>query len=148
MRALLQRVSAAQVAVEDQIVGQIGRGFCILLGVTHGDTNREADWLAQKISGLRLFEDSAGKLNLGLEEVGGELLVVSQFTLYADTQRGRRPSFSAAAPPERSEPLYEYFVEQLREAGFKVETGVFGAAMQIQLINDGPVTLMLEREAV
>ena len=148
MRALLQRVSAAQVAVDDQIVGQIGRGFCILLGVTHGDTNREADWLAQKISGLRLFEDPAGKLNLGLEEVGGELLVVSQFTLYADTQRGRRPSFSAAAPPERSEPLYEYFVEQLREAGFRVATGVFGAAMQIQLVNDGPVTLMLEREAV
>lgn len=147
MRALLQRVAAAQVAVGGRAVGEIGRGFCILLGVTHADTTREADWLASKIAGIRLFEDPAGKLNLSLAEVGGELLVVSQFTLYGDASRGRRPSFIAAARPEQSEPLYDYFVNQLRAAGFTVATGVFGADMQVHIVNDGPVTLLLEREA-
>lgn len=147
MRALIQRVSEAAVAVDGRVVGQIGRGLLVLLGVTHADTNREADWLAQKITGLRIFEDDQGKMNLGLGDVGGELLVVSQFTLYGETEKGRRPSFIAAARPEQSEPLYEYFVERLEAADFRVATGQFGAAMQVALVNDGPVTLMLEREA-
>ncbi len=148
MRALIQRVAEASVTIEGRTVGRIGRGFCVLLGVTHADTQREADWLAQKIAGLRVFEDAAGKLNLDLQEIGGELLVVSQFTLYGEAVRGRRPSFTAAARPEQSEPLYAYFVDQLRAAGFEVATGVFGAAMQVHIVNDGPVTLMLEKEAV
>ena len=147
MRALLQRVSEASVTVDGRIVGQIGRGFCILLGVTHSDTNKEADWLAYKVAGIRLFEDDAGKLNLGLNEIDGELLVVSQFTLYGNARKGRRPSFIGAARPEQSEPLYEYFVDQLRNAGFTVQTGIFGANMQVNIQNDGPITLMLEREA-
>ena len=147
MKALLQRVSQASVTVDGHIVGQIGRGFCILLGVTHSDTNKEAEWLANKIAGIRLFEDDAGKLNLGLAEVEGELLVISQFTLYGDARKGRRPSFIAAARPAQSEPLYEYFVEQLRQAGFTVRTGIFGADMKVAIHNDGPITLMLEREA-
>ncbi len=146
MRALLQRVSQASVTVDGRVVGQIGRGFCILLGVTHSDTNKEADWLANKIAGIRLFEDEAGKLNLGLSDIGGELLIVSQFTLYGDARKGRRPSFIAAARPEQSEPLYDYFVNQMRDAGFRVQTGIFGANMQVEIQNDGPITLMLERE--
>ena len=147
MRALLQRVSSAAVRVDGRIVGEIDRGFCILLGVTHADTNKEADWLANKIAGIRLFEDDAGKMNLGLEDIGGELLVISQFTLYGDARKGRRPSFINASRPEHSEPMYEYFVEKLREAGFKVATGQFGGDMKVEINNDGPVTLMLEREA-
>jgi len=146
VRALLQRVSQASVTVDGRVVGQIGRGFCILLGVTHSDTNKEADWLANKIAGIRLFEDEAGKLNLGLSDIGGELLIVSQFTLYGDARKGRRPSFIAAARPEQSEPLYDYFVNQMRDAGFRVQTGIFGANMQVEIQNDGPITLMLERE--
>ena len=146
MRALLQRVSSARVIVEGRTVGEIGRGFCVLLGVTHTDTNREADWLARKIAGLRLFEDAAGKLNLDLAAVGGEVLLVSQFTLYGDARKGRRPSFIAAARPERSEPLYEYFGDQLRQANIRVATGIFGAEMTVEINNDGPVTMMLERE--
>ena len=147
MRALLQRVSSAAVRVDGRIVGQIDKGFCILLGVTHSDTNKEAEWLANKIAGIRLFEDDAGKMNRGLQDVGGELLVISQFTLYGDARKGRRPSFIDASRPEHSEPMYEYFVEQLRDAGFKVATGQFGADMKVEINNDGPVTLMLEREA-
>ena len=147
MRALLQRVSQASVTVDGRVVGKIGRGFCILLGITHSDTNKEADWLAKKIAGIRLFEDDAGKLNLGLADIEGALLVISQFTLYGDARKGRRPSFIEAARPERSEPLYEYFVEQLRTAGIPVQTGIFGANMQVEIHNDGPITMMLEREA-
>ena len=147
MRALLQRVSSAAVRVDGRIIGAIDRGFCILLGVTHADTFKEADWLAKKIAGIRLFEDDAGKMNLGLEDIGGELLVISQFTLYGDARKGRRPSFIDASRPDHSEPMYEYFVEKLREAGLKVATGQFGADMKVEINNDGPVTLMLEREA-
>ncbi len=147
MRALIQRVSSAAVRVDGRLVGEIGRGFCVLLGVTHSDTNKQADWLAGKIAGIRLFEDDAGKMNLGLEDVGGELLIISQFTLYGDARKGRRPSFIEASRPEHSEPMYEYFVEKMREAGFKVATGRFGADMKVEIHNDGPVTLMLEREA-
>lgn len=146
MRALLQRVSQASVSVNGRIVGQIERGFVILLGVTHSDTNKEADWLANKLSGLRLFEDEAGKMNLSLADVDGAFLVVSQFTLYGDARKGRRPSFTEAARPEQAEPLVDYFCEKLRQNGFQVQTGVFGAHMDVTIQNDGPVTLMLERE--
>lgn len=147
MRVLLQRVSESRVVVDGRVVGEIGRGFCLLVGITHSDTTKEADWLVNKVAGLRVFEDRAGKMNLSLQEVDGELLVVSQFTLYGDTARGRRPSFVGAARPEQSEPLYDYFVTQLRERGFRVATGIFGAMMAVEIHNDGPVTLMLEREA-
>jgi D-tyrosyl-tRNA(Tyr) deacylase len=147
MRALLQRVSSANVTVDGRIIGQIERGFVILLGVTHGDTTAEADWLSHKIAGLRLFEDEHGKMNLGLTEVGGSLLVVSQFTLYGDARKGKRPSFTAAARPEQAEPLVDYFCSQLRQAGITVATGQFGAMMQVTIHNDGPVTLLLEKEA-
>ena len=146
MRALLQRVSSATVTVNGRIVGQIERGFAILLGVTHGDTIAEATWLANKIAGLRLFEDDADKMNLSLADVGGSVLVVSQFTLYGDARKGKRPSFTAAARPEQAEPLVDYFCDQLRQAGVTVATGQFGAKMQVNIHNDGPVTLMLEKE--
>lgn len=145
MKALLQRVRGASVTVEGEIVGQIERGFAILLGVTHGDGQAEADWLAQKIAGIRLFEDEAGKMNLSLADVDGQALVVSQFTLYGDARKGRRPSFVNAARPEQAEPLVNYFVEKLRHHGLFVATGVFGAQMMVEIHNDGPVTLMLER---
>lgn len=147
MRALLQRVSSAAVRVNGRTVGQIGRGFCILLGVTHTDTHKEADWLANKIAGIRLSEDEAGKMNLGLQDVDGELLVISQFTLYGDARKGRRPSFVNASPPAHSEPMYDHFVNTLRDAGYTVATGQFGADMKVEIHNDGPVTLMLEKEA-
>ena len=145
MKALLQRVSTASVTVSGEVVGEIGRGFAILLGVTHSDGEAEAAWLAQKVAGIRLFEDSQGKMNLGLADVGGEVLVVSQFTLYGDARKGKRPSFIDAARPEQAEPLVDYFVEQLRTQGLRVATGRFGANMLVQIHNDGPVTLMLER---
>ena len=145
MKALLQRVSTASVTVAGEVVGEIGRGFAILLGVTHSDGEAEAAWLAQKVAGIRLFEDSQGKMNLGLADVGGEVLVVSQFTLYGDARKGKRPSFIDAARPEQAEPLVDYFVEQLRTQGLRVATGRFGANMLVQIHNDGPVTLMLER---
>lgn len=145
MRALLQRVSEANVTVGGRVVGRIGRGFVVLLGVAHRDTRAEADWLAAKIAGLRVFEDGAGKMNRSLDEVGGELLVISQFTLYGDARKGRRPSFTEAAPPETAEPLVDYFVTRLREMGFRVATGVFGAHMIVEIHNDGPVTIMIER---
>jgi D-tyrosyl-tRNA(Tyr) deacylase len=144
MRALVQRVSRARVTIAGDTVGQIGRGFLILLGVTHADGQAEADWLARKIAGLRVFEDDAGKMNLGLAEVDGAALVVSQFTLYGDARRGRRPSFTGAARPEHAEPLVDYFAAQLHGQGIPVETGRFGAMMQVELVNDGPVTLWLD----
>ena len=147
MRALLQRVSSASVTVNGRIVGQIQRGFVVFLGVTHSDSTAEARWLANKIAGLRLFEDDAEKMNLGLQDVGGSVLVVSQFTLYGDARKGKRPSFTAAARPEQAEPLVDYFCEQLRQHRLTVATGQFGAMMQVAIHNDGPVTLMLEREA-
>ena len=131
--------------MDGRIVGQIDRGFVVLLGVTHADTRAEAEWVAAKIAGLRVFDDDAGKMNLSLADVGGALLVVSQFTLYGDARKGRRPSFSDAAAPEQAEPLVDYFVEQLRRAGFTVATGVFGAHMDVEIHNDGPVTLLVEK---
>ena len=145
MRALLQRVSRASVTVDGRVVGRIDRGFVVLLGVTHADTRAEAEWVAAKVAGLRVFDDEAGKMNRALADVGGELLVVSQFTLYGDARKGRRPSFSDAAVPEQAEPLVDYFVEQLRRAGFTVATGVFGAHMDVEIHNDGPVTLLVEK---
>lgn len=147
MRALLQRVSHASVTVNGRIIGQINQGFVILLGVTHSDTPAEANWLANKIAGLRLFEDDADKMNLELADVGGSVLVVSQFTLYGDARKGKRPSFTAAARPEQAEPLVDYFCNQLRQTGLTVATGQFGAMMQVTIHNDGPVTLLLEKEA-
>ena len=144
MRAVIQRVSQAAVTVEGRTVGAIDRGFLVLLGITHDDTQAKAAWLAHKIAGLRLFEDDAGKLNLGLADVGGAALVVSQFTLYADARKGRRPSFIAAARPEHAEPLVMDFVEGLRREGLRVEMGQFRAMMQVTLVNDGPVTLCLD----
>jgi len=144
VRALIQRVSQAAVTVDDEIVGRIGRGFVVFLGVTHGDGLREAAWLAHKVAGLRVFDDAAGKMNLGLSDVSGEVLVVSQFTLYGDARKGRRPDFLQAARPEQAEPLVDSFVEQLRADGLRVQTGQFRALMQVSLINDGPVTLWLD----
>lgn len=145
MRALLQRVSQARVTVDGEVIGKIGRGFVILLGVTHDDDQSEAEWLADKVANLRLFEDDAGKMNLGLADVGGSVLVVSQFTLYGDARKGRRPSFTDAARPEKAEPLVHHFVARLRHQDVEVATGVFGAMMNVEIFNEGPVTLMLER---
>lgn len=145
MRALVQRVSEASVRVDGEVVGAIGQGVAVLVGVTHGDTQEEADWLARKISGLRIFEDQEGKMNVGLLDAGGEALVVSQFTLYADASKGRRPSFVDAAPPEIAEPLVEHFADALRGYRVPVKEGVFGAMMTVEIHNDGPVTIMLER---
>lgn len=144
MRALIQRVTSASVTVDGEVVGQIGRGFLVLLGVTHSDAAAQADWLARKITTLRVFEDAAGKMNLGLSDVGGAVLVVSQFTLYGEARKGRRPDFIQAARPEQAEPLVDRFVAQLRAAGLHVETGRFRAEMQVALVNDGPVTLWLD----
>ena len=145
MRAVVQRVSRAAVSVAGEVVGAIGRGVVVLVGVTHGDTAAQAEWLARKIAGLRIFEDDAGKINAGLLNVGGAALVISQFTLYADARKGRRPSFTGAAPPEVAEPLVERFVQVLRNHGVPVETGVFGAHMLVEIRNDGPVTILLDR---
>jgi D-tyrosyl-tRNA(Tyr) deacylase len=132
------------VEVDGKVAGEIGRGLLVLLGVGEGDSETRAHWLAEKISGLRIFEDEAGKMNLSVEDVGGGLLVVSQFTLYGDCRKGRRPSFTGAAPPAEADRLYEVFVARLRERGLPVETGVFQAMMQVHLVNDGPVTLIVE----
>ncbi len=145
MRAVVQRVSQASVTVDDQVVGAIGRGVLVLLGVTHDDEAAQADWLANKIAGLRIFEDDAGKMNLGLLDVGGAALIVSQFTLYGDARKGRRPSFTDAARPGVAEPLVQHFAQALRRQGLAVEMGVFGAHMLVEIHNDGPVTLILER---
>ena len=148
MRAVVTRVSRASVSIGEAIKGQIGRGFLILLGVTHEDTEAEAVKLADKICGLRIFEDEAGKMNLGLDAVDGELLIVSQFTLYGSCKRGRRPDFLAAARPELAIPLYERFIETCRERGLRTETGEFGADMQVDSLNDGPLTLILDTDTL
>jgi D-aminoacyl-tRNA deacylase len=144
MRAVVQRVSRASVKVGGEITGDIGLGLLVLLGVGAGDTQSEADYLVEKIIGLRIFEDAAGKMNLSVAEVGGALLVVSQFTLYGDARRGRRPSFDAAAPPQQARELYEYFVEKVRAASLRCETGRFQETMKVELANEGPVTILLD----
>ncbi len=144
MRAVVQRVSRAQVAVDGEIVGEIGRGLLVLLGVTHADNKADADYLADKIAGLRIFEDGNGKMDLDVTAVSGGILVVSQFTLYGDVRRGKRPSFDAAAAPQRARQLYEYFVERIRAAGLPCQTGRFQEMMQVELVNDGPVTILLD----
>lgn len=145
MRVLLQRVSRAEVRVGERVTGRIARGFALLVGFTGTDTEAQVNWMADKVSGLRLFADADDKMNLSLGDVGGACLVVSQFTLYGDAERGRRPSFIDAARPDVAIPLYERFVAALRERGVPVETGEFGAMMEVELVNDGPVTLWLER---
>jgi D-tyrosyl-tRNA(Tyr) deacylase len=144
MRVVVQRVSRAQVSVGDEITGQIGLGLMVLLGVGQDDSEADAIYLAEKIAGLRVFEDSAGKMNLGLVEVGGAVLAVSQFTLYGDVRRGKRPSFDAAAGAEKARELYEFFVEQIRGLGLHCETGRFQATMKVELVNEGPVTILLD----
>jgi D-tyrosyl-tRNA(Tyr) deacylase len=144
MRAVAQRVSRCRVTVGDEVTGEIGLGLLVLLGVGASDTRAEADYLAEKITGLRIFEDAGGKMNLSVEEVAGALLVVSQFTLYGDVRRGKRPSFDAAAPPEPARELYEYFVEKIRRSGLRCETGRFQQTMQVELVNEGPVTILLD----
>lgn len=146
MRVLLQRVARGSVTIAGEVTGAIQRGFCLLVGFTHTDTEAEVVWMADKVIGLRLFPDAEGKMNLGLTDVGGELLVVSQFTLYGDAAKGRRPSFIDAARPEQAIPLYEKFIAELRARNVTVATGRFGAEMLVEIHNDGPVTLMLERE--
>lgn len=145
MRLLLQRVSRAEVRVDGRVTGTIDAGFLLLVGFTHTDAESHLAWMADKVVGLRLFGDADGKMNLSLGDVDGAVLVVSQFTLYGDAQKGRRPSFIDAARPEQAIPLYERFVALLRERGLRVETGEFGAMMDVELVNDGPVTLWLER---
>jgi D-tyrosyl-tRNA(Tyr) deacylase len=145
MRAVLQRVSRARVVVEGTAIAECGRGVVILVGVGHGDTEAEARWLAEKCATLRIFEDAQGKTNLALGDVGGEAIVVSQFTLFADARKGRRPSFIDAAAPDRAEPLVRLFSEHLASQGVPTRQGVFGAHMQVELVNDGPVTILLER---
>jgi D-tyrosyl-tRNA(Tyr) deacylase len=145
MRVVLQRVSKASVAIDGRVAGAVGRGFCLLVGFTHGDTGAQVDWMAEKVAGLRLFADAEGKMNLGLAEVGGALLVISQFTLYGDASKGRRPSFIDAARPESAIPLYQAFLAALRARGVEVAAGEFGADMQVEIHNDGPVTLILDR---
>jgi len=145
MRIVLQRVSRASVRVGDRSVGAIGRGFLILAGFRSGDSDRELSWIADKIVGLRVFPDEHGKMNRDLRDVGGAVLVVSQFTLYADVRKGRRPSFVDAAQPQEAQTCYERFVKELVSRGVPVETGEFGALMEVELVNDGPVTLLIER---
>lgn len=144
MRAVVQRVAQASVAVDGAVVGAIDRGLLVLVGVTHSDSARDAHVIADKLAGLRIFPDGDGLMNRSLQEVGGGCLVVSQFTLYGETRRGRRPSFTAAARPEIAEPLVEAVAERIREHGVPVETGAFGAMMEVSLVNDGPVTLVVE----
>jgi D-aminoacyl-tRNA deacylase len=144
MRAVIQRVTCAKVKVEEQIVGEIEKGLVVLLGVTHDDTPNDAQYLAEKIVALRIFDDADGRMNVSVNEAAGALLVVSQFTLYGDVRRGLRPSWSDAAQPEIAEPLYEYFVASARKLISKVETGSFRKMMQVELVNDGPVTILLD----
>jgi D-tyrosyl-tRNA(Tyr) deacylase len=144
MRAIVQRVSRAQVTANGEIAGQIGLGLLVLLGVGRDDTEADALYLTEKICGLRIFEDAAGKMNLGLMGAGGSVLVVSQFTLYGDVRRGKRPSFDAAAPLQKARQLYEFFVEQIRAFGLRCETGHFQTEMKVELVNEGPVTILLD----
>ena len=144
MRVLLQRVSRAEVRVDARVVGRIGVGYCLLVGFTQSDTEPQLLWMADKVAGLRILADAAGKMNLALSDVGGAVLVISQFTLYGDVRRGKRPSFDAAAPPQRARELYEYFVKRIHATGLACETGRFREAMQVDLVNDGPVTVLLD----
>ena len=144
MRAVVQRVSRAKVTVHGEITGEIGPGLLVLLGVGTGDTRSDADYLADKTIGLRIFEDPAGKMNLSVVDIRGAVLAVSQFTLYGDVRRGKRPSFDGAAPPQLARELYEYFVERIRVAGLRCETGRFQEMMQVELVNEGPVTILLD----
>ncbi len=146
MRAVIQRVKESSVKVDDRIIGQISRGLLVLLGVAQADRPSDADYLANKIANLRIFEDKNGKMNCSLLETGSQMLVVSQFTLLGDCRKGRRPSFTAAAEPEKATALYEYFIETVRSLAISVETGRFGAMMEVALVNDGPVTLILESQ--
>lgn len=145
MKLLVQRVQNANVTVEKKMVSEIGKGFLVLCGITHTDTKKEADYLANKLCNLRVFEDENEKMNLSIKDIGGELLLVSQFTLYADCTSGNRPSFVNVAKPEQANELYEYFVEQCKAKNIKVQKGIFGAHMEVSLLNDGPVTIMLEK---
>lgn len=144
MRAVIQRVAAASVEVDGEEIASIGRGLLVLLGVTHADDEKHAAAMADKLAHLRIFEDEAGKMNLSIADVGGEFLVVSQFTLYGDIRKGRRPSFTDAAPPEQARRLYERVIEELRRRGYSVQSGRFGAHMHVRLVNDGPVTLLFD----
>jgi len=146
MRAVVQRVSRCRVTVEGHVTGEIGLGLLVLLGVSKSDNEPAADYLIEKIVGLRIFEDAEGKMNLSVQEAGGAVLVVSQFTLYGDVRRGRRPSFDAAARPEEARRLYEYFVERVRATGLRCETGQFQAMMEVELVNSGPVTILLDSQ--
>jgi len=147
MRVVLQRVKEASVTVDQEVIGQIKQGFLLLVGVTHEDTIEQVNWLADKIAGLRVFEDEEERMNRSLQDVDGQILSVSQFTLYGDVKKGRRPAFTEAAKPDVANELYEAFNDRLRAQGLTVETGQFGAMMDIALVNDGPVTLILEKEA-
>ncbi|WP_455539952.1 D-aminoacyl-tRNA deacylase [Terrisporobacter sp.] len=144
MRAVVQKVSSSKVTVDKEVIGNINQGLLVLLGVTHDDTSKDVDYMVDKITNLRIFEDENEKMNLSLKDVGGEILAVSQFTLYGDARKGRRPSFSDAARPEVANPLYEEFVEKVKNQGINVATGKFGAHMMVDLTNDGPVTILLE----
>jgi D-tyrosyl-tRNA(Tyr) deacylase len=146
MRVVIQRVSRAKVTVDGEVTGEIGKGLLLLLGVSKTDDESAADYLVQKSIGLRIFDDADGKMNLSVQEIGGSLLVVSQFTLYGDVRKGKRPSFDDAAKPEQANHLYEYFVSKLRAAGLNCETGRFQAMMDVELVNDGPVTILLDSE--
>jgi len=144
MRAVVQRVSRANVVVSGETTGEIGQGLLVLIAVGQADTESDADYLAEKIAGLRIFEDEKGKMSLAVAEIGGSVLVVSQFTLYGDVRRGKRPSFDGAAPPQRGRELYDYFVERIRAQGLRCETGRFQEMMQVELVNDGPVTILVD----
>lgn len=148
MRAVVQRVKYSSVTVDGQVVGKIDKGLMVLLGITHSDGEKEVNWLAKKIKDLRIFEDAEGKMNLGLEDIKGELLVISQFTLYGDCIKGRRPGFIDAARPNLANSLYEKFLEKCRSFGVKTEAGIFGADMKVELLNDGPVTLIIDTKDV
>ena len=145
MRLLIQRVSKASVKVEGECVGKINKGFLVFLGITHGDTKDNVDYLVNKLYNLRVFEDENEKMNLSIKDINGEILIVSQFTLYADTSHGNRPSFINAAKPDEANELYEYFIEKAKQKGLKIEAGIFGADMKVELLNDGPVTILLEK---
>ena len=148
MRAVIQRVKHSSVTIDGNILGEIGNGLLVLLGVTHTDTEKEVNWLAAKVKDLRIFEDEEGKMNLGLEDIKGELLVISQFTLYGNCIKGRRPGFTEAARPDLAEPLYEKFLEKCRSFGIKTECGKFGADMKVELLNDGPVTMIIDTKDI
>lgn len=145
MKILIQRVSEASVTVENKVVGKIREGFLVFLGITHNDSETEAQFLADKVANLRVFEDSEGKMNLSLKDVKGAALIISQFTLYGDAIKGRRPSFTDAAKPAKAIPLYEYFISEVRKNGVKTEAGIFGAKMEVSLVNSGPVTILIEK---